>query len=71
MAQAEPVRNRLLIVETDPDTIQSDRPINMHHQGDLLRGLRLPSTAVKKPCSGRHSSLPTGRNQLNHRRIQA
>ena len=30
------VRDRPLIVKTDRDAVQSDRPVNMHHEGDLL-----------------------------------
>jgi hypothetical protein len=30
------VGDRPLIIETDRDAIQSDRPVNMHHEGDLL-----------------------------------
>jgi hypothetical protein len=30
------VRNRPLIVKTDRDAVQSDRPGNMHHEDDLL-----------------------------------
>ncbi len=30
------VRDRPLIIENDRDAVQSDRPVNMHHEGDLL-----------------------------------
>ena len=30
------VRDRPLVIERDRDAIQSDRPVNMHHEGDLL-----------------------------------
>jgi hypothetical protein len=30
------VRDRPLIVKDDRDAIQSDRPVTMHHEGDLL-----------------------------------
>jgi hypothetical protein len=30
------VRDRPLIVKADRDAVQSDRPVNMHHEGDLL-----------------------------------
>jgi len=37
------VGDRPLIIELNPDGVQSDRPVSMHHEGDLLRGPRLPS----------------------------
>ena len=30
------VRDRPLVIERDRDAVQSDRPVNMHHEGDLL-----------------------------------
>jgi hypothetical protein len=41
------VGDRPLIIEHDRHAIQSDRPVSMHHEGDLLRGPRLPSQSVK------------------------
>ena len=58
------IRHHPLVIEHRLHTVQSDRPVNMHHEGDLLRGPRLPSTAVKKPCSGGHSSIQAGQNTV-------
>jgi hypothetical protein len=30
------VSDRALVIENDPDRVQSDRPVSMHHEGDLL-----------------------------------
>jgi hypothetical protein len=56
------VRDRALVIELDPQTIQSDRLVIMHHEGDLLTagpGCRIQPL---KPCTGGHSSLSPGRN---------
>jgi hypothetical protein len=36
------VCDRTLIVESHLDTVQSDGAVIVHHEGDLLRGPRLP-----------------------------
>jgi hypothetical protein len=51
-----------LVIDLDPHTVQSGRPVIIHRQGDLLTpGPGCPHS-LKKPCSGGHSSFPTGRN---------
>ena len=35
------VSDRALVVEAGRDAVQSDRPVSMHHEGDLLCGPRL------------------------------
>ena len=37
------VRNHPLVIEGDLHGVQSDRPVIVHHEGDLLRGPRMPS----------------------------
>ena len=49
------VRNRPLVIEINPQAVQSDSHVIMHHEGDLLTAA---ATAVigRFPCSGGHSS---------------
>ncbi|MDP9401702.1 MAG: DUF1707 domain-containing protein, partial [Actinomycetota bacterium] len=54
------VGDRPLVIERDPDPVQSDRLVMLHHEGDLLTGPRLPET-VAFACSGGHSSFTPGR----------
>lgn len=51
-----------LIVEADLYAVQSDRPVIMHHTGDLVTSGPASHSAAL-PCSGRHSSIPTGQNR--------
>src|SRR6266496_421094 len=44
------VRHDPLIVKNDPHLVQSDRPIIMHHQGDLLCRAPAVHTAWKSPA---------------------
>jgi hypothetical protein len=57
------VRNSPLVVEFDPQTVQSDRLVIMHHEGDLLSAGPGCSIQPLKPCTGGHSSFHAGRNR--------
>ena len=57
------VRNGPLIVKLDPQTVESDRLVIMHHEGDLLSAGPGCANQPLKPCTGGHSSLPLGRNR--------
>ncbi len=46
-----------------PHTIQSDRPVIVHHQGDLLTPGPGCPYSLEKPHSGGHSYSRIGRNQ--------
>jgi hypothetical protein len=50
------VRDRPLIIEADLHTVQSDRPVILHHEGDLLIPGRGCPIQPLSPCSGGHSS---------------
>jgi len=41
------VRDDPLVIERDPHTIQSDRPVILHHEGDLLTRAPTARTVVK------------------------
>jgi len=60
------VRDDPVIVEGDLNSIQSDRPAIINHQGDLLTPGPGCRHSLKKPCSGGHSCLTTGQNQPTH-----
>ncbi len=40
------VGDRPLVIERDPDPVQSDRLVMLHHEGDLLTRPRLPETVA-------------------------
>jgi hypothetical protein len=61
------IANRSLIVEADLDAIKSDRPVIVHHQGDVLTqaatgpiGRFLPAPEVILPTTGRKSTRAGG-----------
>jgi hypothetical protein len=56
------VRDDPLIVELNPQAVQSDGRVMVHHEGDLLTAGPGCPTQPQKPCSGGHSSSNTGRN---------
>ena len=56
------VGNDALVVELDLHAVQSDRPVILHHTGDLLTPGPGCRHSLTKPCSGGHSLSRTGRN---------
>jgi hypothetical protein len=56
------IRDHPLIIEQDFHAVQSDWPVILHHEGDLLTRAPTAHTVVKKPCSGGHSSQSAGQN---------
>ena len=54
------------IVELDPHTVQSDRLVILHHEGDLLSAGPGCSNQPLKPCTGGHSSF-TDRTEPTYR----
>jgi hypothetical protein len=56
------IGDRPALIEANVDTVQSDRPVIVHHEGDLLTRAPTAHTVAKKPCSGGHSSPHTGQN---------
>ena len=58
------VRDHPLVVKADPQIVQSDQPVIVHYQGDLLTPAPGCPNSLGKPCSGGHSLPRTGQTQL-------
>ena len=56
------VRDDPLVVEADLDAVESDQPVIVHHQGDLLGSGRDCPLQSLFACSGGHSLVESGQN---------
>lgn len=56
------IRDSTLVIEDDPQTIQSDPLVILHHEGDLLTAGPGCCNQPLKPCTGDHSSFQPRQN---------
>jgi len=56
------VRDDPIVVKPHQHAVQSDRPVIVHHQGDLLTPGPGCGYSLQKPCSGGHLRDTTGQN---------